>query len=368
MKFSVNLNQFNQGLTKVSRLASTRMPMPILNNILIEAEEGMIGLSATDLEIGIHSVVPAESVQAGRFTVPARLLQEFVQSSGEQTLVGELLDNSYLTLKGNQSQVKIRGQEAGEFPSLPFSDSQPTFELSAGNLKEGLEAVLFAAATDDTRPVLSGVLLTGEKQTLTLAATDSYRLAERQIQLNGPVSQPFSVIVPKRTILEIVRLISEAAGDVSVFVGDNQVELLIDETRLVSRLIEGTYPPYQSIVPNEYRTRVTADAGELSSALKTSQLFAREVGNLITLTMAPGQGVTVQAAGSQTGEATNQFTAITEGDGLTIGFNAKFLLDALAAAKADNLFLEFNGADRPVVVRPANSKGYFSLVMPLKLD
>lgn len=368
MQFQIKKALLNQALNRVSRLASVRMPLPILNNILLETKGGQLYFSVTDLELGIKTSVSVEVGEESRFTVPARILHEFVQSTGEDSLVGTVSDGANLLLKGDQTEVKIRGLDASEFPALPFQDGQPTFSIAAHNLKEAFDLVSYASALDDTRPALSGVYLAVNGNELTLAATDSYRLAERQLKLTNPATRPCSAIVPKRTIMELSRLLADTTGDISVFVGDNQIECGFAETKMVSRLIEGTYPAYKSIIPDGYKTRVTAHMSDLISALKTSQLFAREVGNLITLTMLEGKGVTIQSLSSQKGEAVNRFTAITEGEEAKIAFNVKFLLDALSVMPADNVFLEFNGPDRPVVCKMANTKEYLALVMPLKTD
>lgn len=368
MQFTIEKNLLNQGLAKVSRLANARMPIPILNNILLNIQVDQLVLSVTDLELGIQTSIPAEVKSEGSFTVPARLLTEFVLASQESKLEGDVSDKATLILKGAQSQVKIRGLDASEFPALPFTESDATLIVTATELKEVIDLVSFATALDDTRPTLAGILLTAIDKELVLAATDSYRLAEKRIKLHHPTKSACSVIVPKRTLMELSRLLADEAGDISVFVGDNQIQFSYAQTRLVSRVIEGNYPQYINIIPKEYRTRVTVNLPDFVAALKMSQLFAREAGNLISMTVVPGKGVTVEAAASQKGEASNSFTAIAEGEEVKMAFNVKYLLDALQVLKAENVFLELSGDDKPIMIRPANSVEYFSLVMPLKLD
>lgn len=368
MEFTIEKKTLNNGLNQVSRLAAARMPLPILNNILIEADKGILILSVTDLELGIQTQLNAEVDTPGKFTVPAKLLHEFVQASTEIKFKGDVSDKATLTLKGNQSQAKIRGMDASEFPGLPFVDKPATFQVRSVEFKEAIDLVSYATAIDDTRPALAGISISVKENELVLAATDSHRLAEKKVKLLAPAEQACSVIVPKRTLLEMSRLLSDEAGDISVFVGDNQFQCSFGYTKMVSRLIEANYPPYQAIIPKEYQTRVTANLGDCIAALKMSQLFAREAGNMIVLTMVPGGGVTVESVAHQKGESVNQFTAITEGEELRMTFNVKYLLDALAVIKADNVFLEFNGVDKPLVVKPANSKEYISLVMPLRTD
>jgi DNA polymerase III subunit beta len=368
MEFTITRNNLLKGLTAVSRLASARMPLPILNNILIKAEPSSLVLSVTDLELGIQVTLPAKVDKPGTFTVPARLFHEFIQNSNEETFEGVVKDGATLSLTSERVGAKIRGLDASEFPGLPFVKSQPTFHLNAPQFKEGIDRVVFATAIDDTRPVLAGIYLKGEDQEVILAATDSHRLAEKRLKTTTKISQPCSVVVPKRTLTELSRLLSDETGDISVFVGDNQIQFAFGFTQVVSRLVEGNYPPYQAIIPKEYRTRVTAHLADFTTSVKTAQLFAKEAGNLIKLIIQPGRGMIVESVADQKGEAVSQFTAIAEGEELTMAFNVKYILDALSAIQAENVFLEFTDADRPVLVRPANTKEYFSLVMPLKLD
>ncbi len=368
MEFSITRTNLGKGLSLVSRLASSKMPLPILNNILLEAAPGQINLLVTDLELGIQTTLPAKVEQQGRFTIPARLIHEFSQTISDDVLTFKLVNNAAFQINGERVDLRIQGMDASEYPGIPFIEGEPDFSFGAQAFKEAVDMVNYAAALDETRPVLAGILLIAKDKEVTLAATDSYRLAEKKIKLNKPMGTERSAIVPKRTLLELSRLLSDEVGDISVFVGDNQIQFEFGSSKMVSRLIEGNYPPYHSIIPNEYQTRVTAHLPELLAALKTAQLFARESGNLITVTVVSGKGVTVQSVANQRGEVTNQFVAITEGEDITIGFNVKYLIEGLAALNTDNIFLEFNGSERPLLVRPANSKEYLALVMPLKLD
>ncbi len=366
LAFKVAKQDLITGLGVVSRLAGNRMPLPILNNILIVAEGNSLTLSVTDLEIGIQTVVEAEVRQSGKFTVPARLLHEFIQSSNDLHFEGKVSDDATLHLTSEHTGVKIRGLDASEFPNLPFIQNAPHFSLRAESFKEVITQVAYATALDDTRPVLAGIFFECTPEGLVLAATDSHRLAERSMKLT--VSTKCSVVVPKQTLLEISRVIDDKTVDISVFVGDNQIQFDYKATRIVSRLIEGNYPAYKAIIPEGYQTRVTAHVGDLVASLKTAQLFAKDAGGMVKCQVSPGNGMIVQSVTDQKGEALSRLTAIAEGEELTIAFNAKYLIDALSAVSSDNVFIEFSGPDRPAIVRPANTKEYFSLVMPLKID
>jgi DNA polymerase-3 subunit beta len=367
MQFHIAHKDLQQGLNIVSRLASGKMPLPILNNILIQGSEGYLTLSVTDLELGIQVKLPAKVTNPSSFTVPARLLTEFIQNNTDKSFEGKV-DNAALFLKTDHSQVTIRGLDASEFPGLPFTDDAPTFHLTPKELKESIDSVLFATAVDDTRPVLAGSYWYTAEQQLIMVATDSYRLAERRVKVATKITKECSAIVPKKTLMELSRLLGDESVDISVFVGDNQIQFSFGSTRIVSRLIEGKYPPYQAIIPKEHQTRVTANHHDLVAGLKMVGLFTKDSGNTIKQVVVPGKGMTLQSLADQRGEAVNQVTAIVEGEEMTIVFNVKYLLDALGVIAAENIFLEYNGSNKPLILRPTNTKEYFSLVMPLKID
>ena len=368
MQLLITKQQLQRAIGSVSRLASAKMPLPILSNILLEVKESQLSLSVTNLELGISTTIPIEGAEEGQFTVPARLFTEFVQQVTDPLLTLKVTDNATLLITSDHASAKIRGLDASEFPGLPFTDDEPTVTFAAQDLKSAIDLVLFSTALDDTRPVLGGVYWTARHNELILASTDGYRLAEKRLKTSRHDTSDCSAIVPKQTLLELSRILSDTPGDISVIVGDNQIQFRSDFVRVVSRLIEGNYPSYEAIIPNSYQTRVTAHAGDLATGLKTAQLFARDTGNVVKLNIQPGGGLTIEAVSDARGEAQSQLTAITEGEGLSIAFNVKYLLDALSVIQSDNVFLELSSPDRPVVIRPSNTKDYFSLVMPLKID
>ncbi len=368
MNFQITKQELAKGLGVVGRLAVGRMPLPILNNVLIETQPNSLIFSTTDLELGVSVKLAATTSANEKFTVPARLFGEFIQNCNDQKIEGSVTDGATLALKTENSGVKIRGADASEYPGLPFQEGTPTLHLPAKEFKMAIDTVSYATAIDETRPVLAGALFYTEDDHAFLVATDSHRLAEKRIKLPTKLAKNCSVIVPKKTLQELARLLADEVGDISVFVGDNQIQFEFGPVRVVSRLIEGNYPPYKTIIPDKYQTRATANHGDFVSSLKLVGLFSKDAGNIIQLVVIPGKGMTVQSLADQKGEANSRLTAIVEGEELTISFNVKYLLDALNAIAADNLFIEFNGPDKAAVVRPANSKEYLALVMPLKVD
>jgi len=356
-----------KGLQVVSRVATTKSSLPILANIHLQAEKGQLTLAATDLEIGVTTTIGAKVSGTGAITLPARLLVDFVTTTTDETLTIRV-EGAQATLSSDRYRAVMNGMDAAEFPLIPSPGDEATASIPSGQLKAAISSVLFAAALDDARPVLNGVLLRVDGTTLTLAATDSYRLAERVLELSTKVSNEQRIIVPARAAAEIVRILPDIDALVKVIVSANQVALAFDQTRIVSRLIEGNYPDYAEIIPKEASTTVTARRADVIAAVRMASLFARDVAHHIRLKSSPSSGFSIQAVSSSVGQNTATVPGEVTGDELEVAFNAKYLLDALNATPGDTATLKFLGTDRPVVVRSGDEEPYLNLVMPLRLD
>lgn len=356
-----------KGLQVVSRVATTKSSLPILANIHLQAEKGQLTLAATDLEIGVTTTIGAKVKGVGAITLPARLLVDCVTATTDETLTLSV-EGTQTTLSSERYKAVVNGMDAAEFPLIPSPGDSAATSIPAGQLKAAVSSVLFAAALDDARPVLNGVLLRVRDTTLTLAATDSYRLAERVVALPAKVSQEQRIILPARAAAEIVRILPDSDIAVQLIISTNQVALAFEQTRVVSRLIEGSYPDYTEIIPKEASTTVTALRGDVIAAVRMASLFARDVAHHIRLKSSASTGFSIQAVSSSVGQNTATVPGEVSGDELEIAFNAKYLLDALNATPGDTAVLKFLGTDRPVVVQSGSEEAYLNLVMPLRLD
>jgi len=375
VKITCKQSDLSRGLSVVSHAVSTRSTLPVLSNILMATDDNRLRLSATNLEIGITCWVPAQVAEEGSVTVPARLLTDFVGGLPQGTVEMSLPAGSYtLSVKSNRNAANIKGMDAGEFPTIPSADSDdPPVLLDASTLKEMIAQVAFAAATDEARPIFTGVLAQVAEDKITLAAADSYRLAVRSADLAANGHPVGDILIPARTLTELARILP-AEGTVQMLITPNRSQVLFhsEGMDLISRLIDGAFPAYQRIMPQSYETRAVLDTGEVKAAAKSVALFAKDSNNIVTLTIEPGKtdGVEpgtamLQATAEELGDNTSVVNAAVDGKGLRIMFNVRYLTDVLAVIDTPEVALEMESAQKPGVVKPVGATDYTYVIMPM---
>jgi DNA polymerase-3 subunit beta len=381
VKFSVMQEHLARGLGIVSRAVSSRSTLPVLGNVLFRTEDAGLKLTATNLEIGITCWVPGKIDADGAITVPARLIADLVNSlpAGDRVDL-ELQGSTMLRIRSTVGETHIKGIDADDFPAIPTAGDRPTTRVSQKVLRQALEETAFAAATDEARPILTGVLARFEGATLTLAAADNYRIAVKTIPLLDPVEET-SVVVPARSLTELGRILADTDDPVDVVLAParNQILFHLEGVDLVSRLIDGQFPNYQTVLPKSHSTRAVVDREDLLKAVRLAALIASSSANIVKLQVggagpgasgddaeaAPGPGVTV-TANAEVGDNEGRVEAAVEGDGTTIAFNARYLSDVLQNVDADQFALELNGPLSPGVFRPIGDDQYVHVVMPVR--
>lgn len=366
MKLVCTQENLNKGLSLVGRMASNKATLPVLSNILLATESGRLKLSATDLEIGISTWIGAKIDQDGAITIPARLLVDYIISNADKKIILELKDTT-LSLSSEKYQTNIKGISASEFPSIPKIKTIHTVSVNSTIFKEALSQIVFACSLDDNRPSLSGILFSLEDNILSLVATDSYRLAEKKIVLANSNKDSFKIIIPQKSILELVRILPEE-DSVEIIIGENQLQFNFSSTELASRLIEGTYPAYQEIIPQNIETKVEINKEEFANAIKIASIFARESANNIKIAVKKDGYLYVSAVSPHLGDNQSKIEAGVNGPDLEIAFNAKFLLDFLAAIKDERIIMELVGPFSPALFKPIKTKNYLYIIMPLKIE
>ena len=368
MHLSLTQENLSRALSSVGRVVSTRASLPVLSNVLLATDGNRLRLSATNLEIGINYWIGSKVNDQGSLTVPARLFAEFVSSLPHGNIELSAQD-SVLTVKSPNYESKINGISADEFPLIPTITSDPALSLDAATFRDALAQVVVAASADEARPVLAGIYLYVEEGSLFIVATDSYRLAEKRIELGEDAPDVFSVLVPARTMQELIKLLSDAAGDVELYVDENQVMFRIADVELVSRLIEGQFPPYRRIIPESAETSFDIATTELARITKVASLFARESAGSIRLEIKAEGEVSVVSNDSEVGGNTSSAQCDVSGDDGEISLNARYLTDALAAVKSSTVTVAISGKLSPCVISPADedsSDDYIHIVMPLR--
>ena len=358
-----------RGLSVVSRAVSTRSTLPVLANVLLKTEDAGLKLTATNLEIGITYWVPGKIESDGATTVPAKLLTDYVNAlQGGERVDLELTAGETLHLRAGRSESHLKGIDADEFPAIQTAGERPTTRIAQNVLRQALEETAFAAASDEARPILTGVLARFEGSTLTLAAADNYRIAVKTIPILDAVAET-SVVIPARALNELARILADVDEPVDIVLAQarNQILFHLEGVDLVSRLIDGQFPNYQQVLPQSHTTRAVLDREELLRAVRPAALIAHESANIVKLQIeANGNaGITV-SANAEVGDHVGQVEAAVEGDGTTIAFNARYLADVLTNVDAEQFALELNGPLSPGVFRPIGDDHYVHVVMPVR--
>lgn len=362
-----------KGLSIVGKAVASKSTLPAITNVLVETDDSQLKLAATNLEIAITCWIGAKVEEAGAITVPARLFSEFVNSLPNDTIEMSLnARTSTLNLKCARYEANLKGIDAEEFPPIPRVSDVAAAEVDPGLLEEAINQVVFAAAVDDTRPVLAGVLASFNEDTLTFAAADGFRLSVRRVNLSKPVSTKFDIIIPARALHELARIVSDEDEPVQISMTPNRSQVLfhMKNVELVSRLIEGTFPNYQQIIPQRHSTRMVVDTADFLKATRIASLFARDSSNIVRLQATPGDELSpgkliVAATSAETGDTVGGIDAIIEGDNAQIAFNAKYLADALGVLDCSQVALETLSPSSPGVVKPVGADNFIHVIMPM---
>jgi DNA polymerase-3 subunit beta len=376
MKAMVLQENLAHGLSVVSRAVAPRSTLPVLGNILIASDEGRLRLSATNLELGITCWIPARIEKDGSTTVPARTFSDLVNTlPGEQVMLSLDVRTQTLNVRGGTSTNDIKCIDAQEFPPLPPPDLEGAMQLNVADFREMIQQVAFAASSDEARPVLMGVLLQVEKDKLTLAAADGFRLSVRKATLAAPAPAPLTAIIPAHSLTELARVAPEGSEPLYMVIPKlrGQVVFRVKDIEVTSQLIDGTFPDYQQIIPRKYTTRTLVSTASLLKACKQAEVFAREGSNVARLNIKSAGGQTqpseleISATSEETGKNETIVEATVDGGGVLIAFNVKFLREALEVIKAPNVALEMSAANAPGVLRPVGDDQFLHVIMPMHL-
>lgn len=371
--FSLQEN-LKQGLALVGHVSGKNINLPILNNVLVKAEEGKIRLIATNLEIGVISTVRGKIEREGVFTVSSKIISDCINLLPNKK-IGLEQKGGDLLVDCENYQAKVRGQSAEEFPLIPEVDRKYYFSAEAEEVKKAVSQVIFATAISETRLELSGVLFVFSGNNLTIAATDSYRLAEKKIKIKSNNEEEKKIIVPAKTLQELLRILSINLGDeveektseIKFYISENQILFTYGSTELVSRLIEGQYPDYQQIIPTASKTKISIDRQELIRAVKMASLFSKAGINDVNLDFPTGKNqVVISSVSGQTGENITNLEAKVLGDDNSIVVNYRYLLEGLSNIEKETVKIEVIDSNTPCIIKPDQDESYLYIIMPIK--
>jgi len=392
MRASCLQENLARGLSIIGRAVATRPTLPVLSHILLSTDQSQLKLAATDLELFVVCWIGSKVEQEGAMTVPARLFVDLINSLPPERIDLNLKEQTLHLWCGN-NEADIKGIDAQEFPLLPAAVDELQILLEADLLRQMISRVVFAAATDESRPILTGVLTRFDKDVLTMAAADGFRLSVCHAKLPNPVPEPISVVIPAKALNELARVCGDEKEPIGLSITPARSQVLFhlqgnagaNEGRifgidLVSQLIEGNFVNYGQIVPKSYTTRTILNTEEFLKACRTSNIFARSEANVVHLKIEPGNGrpmptsaglssgtATMTATSAEMGDSAIELNASVEGEAIEVAFDVRFLMDMLSVADSAQVCLETTDASRPGVIRPVGSDEFVHVIMPMHI-
>lgn len=373
MKLSCLQENLARGLGIVGRAVAVRSTLPITGHVLLATDGGRLKLSATNLEIALTCWIGSQIEEEGGITIPARLLTDFVNSLPPERIDLTLAARSrQLRLVCARNEATIGGMDADDFPPIPRVEGGDGLKLDPKSLRQAITQVVFAAATDDSRPVLTGVHTLMEGSELTFAAADGFRLAVYRLPLSEAVSERTEVIIPAKALAEVNRLLADEEEPVQMTFNANKTQVLfrLKNVEMVAQLIQGTFPNYGQLIPTSYTSKAVVDVGGFLRETRIASIFARDGSGIVRLVFAAGEELapgrmTISARAEEIGDNMGEIDAVVEGEESKIAFNGKYLQEVLAVLEDGQVALETTNPSSPGVLRPVGVENYVHVVMPM---
>ena len=374
MKIRIARDELLTGLQRVQGVVEKRNTMPALSNILLETKQDGVELVATDLEIGIRGHYKAEVLEPGSVSVSARKLFEILREMPDSEIAITTQDNNWVQIHAGKIQFKIVGLPGTDFPALPTVEREGRVSISGSGFASLIRKTMFAVGDNDARYILNGLLITlvsnDKKVMMRLVGTDGHRLAVAESELAqdavSEMPKEIRAIIPRKAAQEMRRLLEEEAGEPLLGFTKNLVTFQRSGVFLTSRVMEGTYPNYQQVIPKDNTKKATVDRAALEGALRRVAVLSRDKTNAVRLTL-DAEMLTLYSSNPDLGEATEELPVQYRGESLTTGFNARYFLDALAAMDSEIVHLEMKSALSPCVLKPEGDPGFLCVVMPMKV-
>ncbi|MDP7579594.1 MAG: DNA polymerase III subunit beta [SAR202 cluster bacterium] len=374
MQVSCLQQNLRRGLAIVGRAVATRSNLPVLQNVKIATEDSMLVLTATNLDIAITTRIGAQVEEEGEITIPARLLTDFVNSLPDERIdIKTSVEPLSIGLKCQRFEANINGTDAEEFPPIPTVDEGATIKVDPQVLRETIAYVAFAAATEDSRPVLTGIKVEVNGEDFTFAAADGFRLAVYDGKLTEPLPEPTEFIIPAKTMQEVGRLIGGDDSEVEFTVTSAGTHALfnIGTVEIVSQLMPGSFPNFRSLIPSEHRNRVIVQQSDFMRAVRSASIFARDGSGIVRVQIMgdeEGSGISISSRAEELGDNQGEIDGEVEGevdDQSRIAFNNKYLSEVLDVLGDGEIAFEITSASSPGVVRSVSKEGYTHVVMPM---
>ncbi len=372
MKVEILKNNIKTGLGVVEKIVGKNITLPILDNVLITAEDNFLLLTATDLETAIKYWAMAKVIKPGSVVVPVKFLASFMSLLVEEKIsLEEKKKNLLIECKNYKNQ--IQGFNPEEFPLIPEIKDHESLEVDNKKFCAGLGQIIDACSASQARPEIAGIFLLFSKDNLKMVATDSFRLGEKTINIENKTKKDHSFILPQKSAREIINALGDKEGKLKICFSANQTlfELPIKDSdhpqiQIFSRLVEGEYPNYQEIIPNKFKTTITVKRDEFINQVKTASLFSGKVSEVKFVVKPDQENIEVLAKNPDIGESSSVLSAKIEGAPIEVSFNHKFLIDGILNIKSSEILFQISGEDGPCVLKPVGDNSYLYVAMPIK--
>jgi len=374
MKVEILKENFKKGLGVVDRIVGKNLSLPILDNVLISTEDSFLCLNSTDLETAIRLWILTKIVKKGKVVVPAKFLSSLVS----------LLPNEKIILEGKGQNLhiecknfknNIQGFNPEEFPLIPEFKNTEEIEVDNHSFCQGLSQIAEVASPSQSRPEISGIYFVFSKNLLKMVATDSFRLAEKTISLGSSIKKDITFILPQKPAREIINVLGDKEGKTKIYFSSNQVmfelpmkEANHPEAQIISRLIEGEYPNYEEIIPQNFKTKITIKRDEFLSQIKAASLFSGKINEVKIKANPKTKNLEISAKDPDIGESQSEIQAKIEGEEIEASFNHKFLADGLLNIKSSEIVFNISKQEGPCILKPVGDTSYIYVVMPIKLS
>ncbi|MEC0244479.1 DNA polymerase III subunit beta [Paenibacillus chitinolyticus] len=377
MKLTILKDYLNESIQHVSKAISSKTTIPILTGIKIDATSEGVTLTASDTDISIQSFMPTETAelkvielfQPGSVVLPAKFFMEMIRKLPSQTIEIEVKDHFQTTIRSGSSEVQIMGLDPEEYPLLPQIEESRTIRIPSDLLKTMIKQTSFSVSTNETTPILTGVLWQISDNKLKFIACDRHRLASREINLDLEPGQKFHpIVISGRTLNELSKILPDQNSLIDIVIADNQVLFKMNSILFYTRILDGTYPDTSKLIPQSFQTELVVGTKELADAIDRAYLLSREdKTNIVKLVMKEDETIEVSSSSSELGKVTEQLQLQKiNGELLRISFNSKYMLDALKVMDSDNIHIGFTGAMQPIIIRPEEQQNILQLILPYR--
>lgn len=364
MKIKITQPSLAKAIQIVQKGISSKTTLPILTGVFLEAKGDMLKLTGTDLELGIETFVPCEIIEEGSIVITANIFSDIIRKLPNSIIEIEVYSNHNVLIQCENSEFNILGQSPVEYPKLPYVDKDRTIQIQKDLFKTMIRQTVFAAAQDETRPILTGELLEVEDNLVNLVALDGYRLAFKQIEVDCP--QDIKVVIPHKTLTEISKIIDDEEGNIAIYFTTSHILFNLGNTIITSRLLDGQFLNYKDIIRNEYNTRIKVNTKQLQNSIERASLLAKEgKSNLIKLEIKDDK--ILIRSNSDIGNVQEEVPVELEGDDIIIAFNSRYMIDGLKAVSSEEIYMTFVSNVNPCIIHPLNDEHYTYLILPVRI-